>query len=293
MSSSLLEEAIKYSERGWFVFPCRIRPSKPFLTAKGKEKILPAKSPLYKGGLNDATLDKKQIEEWWTKTPQAAIGVNCGLSNLTVVDIDVHKESVNGFDNWMKLNISDEGALHASTPSNGLHIVYSGINNSYGDENIGVDVRSQGSYFVVYPSYVLLKNGKYGRYVLLDDWSRNPIEAPSDMMEKIDTVLRGKYKKENKRKTILVQSFDKEVIKAKKALEKLPQEYCEEYYKWINVGLSLHSLGEEGFKLWNEWSKGSEKYDEEELEYRWDKFSPREIGLGSLMFWAYGEGNEK
>ena len=285
---TLLEEAIKYAERGWFVFPCRIRPSRPFLTPKGKEKILPAKSPLYRGGLNNATTDKKQIIEWWTKTPQAAIGINCGLSNLIVVDIDVHKKDVNGFDNWMKLNISDEGALHQMTPSSGLHIVYSGVTNSYGDENVAVDIRSKGSYFIIAPSYVLLKNGKFGKYIMLDDWSRRPKDAPSDLMDKINT-LRGKNKKENKRKTILIESLDKEVIKAKRALEKLPQEYCDEYYKWINVGLSLYSLGDDGFRLWNEWSKNSEKYDEEELEYRWSKFDPREITLGSLMFWAYGD----
>lgn len=292
MTNTLLEEAIKYTERGWFVFPCRIRPSRPFLTPKGKEKILPPKSPLYKGGLNNATTDKKQIMEWWTKTPQAAIGVNCGLSNLIVVDIDMHKEGVSGFDNWMKLNISDEGALHASTPSNGLHIIYSGITNSYGDENVAVDVRSRGSYFIVPPSYILSKSGQYKKYIPLDDWSRTPVNAPCSLMEKLD-LLRGKNKTENKRKTVISESIDKQINKAKKALEKLPQEYCEEYYKWINVGLSLKSLGDQGFLLWDDWSKRSSKYDGEDLEYRWDKFEPREIGLGSLMFWAYGNRNER
>jgi len=287
MSETLLQEAIKYAERGWYVFPCRIVPSKPFLTPKGKEKILPAKSPLHMGGLNNATRDEKQIKEWWSKTPKAAIGVNCGLSNLIVVDIDNHKKEVNGFDNWMSLNVSDEGALHASTPSGGLHIVYNGIANSYGDEDIAVDIRSQGSYFIVPPSFILSKDGKFRKYTPLDDWSRTPVNAPSDLVDKIN-VLRGKYRKENKRVPLNVDSLDKEVIKAKKALERLPEEYYNEYYKWINVGLSLFCLGEDGFRLWNEWSKNSEKYDEEELEYRWSKFQPREIGLGSLLFWAYG-----
>ena len=290
--SELLEEAIKYAERGFYVFPCRIRPSKPFLTPKGKQKILPAKSPLYKGGLNNATTDRKQIEEWWKKTPQAAIGVNCGLSNLIVVDIDTHKKEVNGFDNWMSLNISDEGALHQATPSGGLHIAYSGITNSYGDENVAVDIRSRGSYFIIAPSYILSKNGEYKKYIALDDWSRTPVQAPCDLMEKLD-ILRGKNKKENRRKTIVIESLDKEVIKAKNALEKLPQEYCEEYYKWISVGLILKSLGDAGFELWNEWSKQSDKYNDEELEDRWDEFKPREIGLGSLMFWAYGSKRER
>ena len=292
MTETLLEEAIKYAERGWFVFPCRIRPSQPFRLPNGKEKILKAKSPLYTGGLNNATLDRKQIIEWWRKTPQAAIGVNCGLSNLIVVDIDMHKEHVNGFDNWMNLNISDEGALHSKTPSNGLHIIYAGITNGYGDENIALDIRSLGMYFIFPPSYVLLKNGQYGRYEMLDDWTRTPVEAPSDLMEKINT-LRGKNKKEIKRKPIRIESFDKEVIKAKKALERLPQEYCDEHQKWISVGLSLYSLGDAGFQLWNDWSQNSDKYDADDLEYRWNKFQPREIGLGSLMFWAYGNKNER
>ncbi len=293
MDETLLNKALWYAEKKqWYVFPCRIRPSQPFLLPNGKEKILPAKSPLYKGGLNNATLDKKQIIEWWKKTPQAAIGINCGLSNLTVVDVDMHKENVDGFGNWMSLNVPDEGALHASTPSNGLHIIYAGLNDSYGDENVGVDVRSRGTYFCAPPSYVLLKkgNGEYGKYKELDDWSREPIQAPSDLMNKLD-VLRGKNKKENKRRELNIDSLDQEVLKAKKALQRLPSEYCEEHNKWVAVGLSLYCLGDAGLHLWKEWSKSSDKYDEDDLEYRWSKFQPRKIGLGSLLFWAYGKSN--
>jgi hypothetical protein len=290
MENILLKEALGYADRNWAVFPCRVRPSKPFLTKKGKEVILPPKSPLCKGGLNGATLDKNQIKEWWTKFPHAAIGVNCGLSNLVVVDIDKHKESVNGLENWLNLNVSDAGALHAQTPSGGLHVVYSGSTSSYGDELRGIDVRSRGAYFIVPPSYVYMKNGKSGKYKMLDDWSREPIEIPSDLVEKLN-ILRGKDKKENKRKTVITESLDKQVIKAKTALENLPPEYYTEYFKWLSVGIALkNSLGDAGFALWDNWSQQSEKYDPDNIQYKWENMKPREITLGSLIYWSKQNG---
>lgn len=290
MNNILLEEAIKYAERGWFVFPARERESEPFQyktkSGETKTKTLPIKAPYYKGGFNLATLDNDKIKKWWSIHPQAAIGVSCGHSNLIVIDIDTHSGDRRGFDNFMKLNISDEGALHSLTGSGGVHIVYKGLSNSYGDNTRGVDVRSQGAYFIVPPSFVYI-DGIKKSYTMLDDWSREPIEAPKELLEKLN-VLRNKNKSENKQKTIINESFDKQAARAKKALEKLPQEYCEEYHQWINVGLSLHSLGNIGFRLWDEWSRKSSKYDAEAVEYNWGRFEPREIGLGSLFFWAYG-----
>jgi putative DNA primase/helicase len=291
MTENLLKHAIEYAKRGWFVFPTRERPSKPFtyITKSGKEKtkILPVKSPYYKGGFMNATLDIEQIKKWWNRYPEAGIGISCGASNLVVVDIDVHNKNVNGFDNWMKLNISDEGALHAMSPSGGLHIVYKGLCNSYGDKNYSVDVRSIGAYILAPPSFVYLEDGSKGRYVAVDDWSCEPVDVPYNLMEKLN-ILRGKNKKDNKRLVVNDNTpIDKKILKAKEALNKLPQEYCDEYFKWINVAIALKSgLGDSGFKLFDEWSKKSEKYDEDEVEYKWERIVPREIGLGSLFFWA-------
>ncbi len=282
---TLLDEALKYAERNWYVFPCRIYPSKPFLTKRGKEKILKAKSPLIKGGLNSATIDKHQIVEWWTKYPNAAIGVNCGKSGLVVIDIDMHKKEVNGFENWMKMGYSDQGALHSKTPSEGLHLVFKGEANGYGDENFGVDVRGHGNYFIVPPSFIILDD-KRVYYKALDDWNREPANVPDGLIEKLNLTRGVNTDKEIKRK-VVNQSLDKQIVTAQIALNKLPQQFCEEHHSWITVGMALkNSLGESGFQLWDQWSQKSDKYDAEELEYQWDKMKPNSIGLGSLVYWS-------
>jgi hypothetical protein len=289
MNNILLEEAIRYAERGWFVFPTRPMKSKPFEVVlrdgTKKTKTLPAKSPYYKGGFMNATRDVEQIKEWWKKHPEAGIGISCGHSGLVVVDIDV-KDGRKGFDNFMSLNISDEGALHASTPSGGLHIIYSGSTNSYANIKSGVDLRSVGSYIVAPPSYIYDCEGKKKKYVRLDDWDRTPMEVPIYLFEKLDT-LKDKTKPEKKQgRTIITEDLDKTIEKAKKALDKLPQEFCENYFQWIEIGLSLKSLGDAGYELWKEWSKKSSKYEEDACEYRWERFDPRDITIASLLFYA-------
>lgn len=290
MNISLLESALEYSKKGFFVFPCREKESLPFITKSGKQKTLKPKSPYYKGGFQNATTDGSQIKAWWNKHPNAGIGISCGHSNLVVVDIDI-KDGHSGFDTFMGLNVSDEGALHSITPSGGMHIIYKGLTNSYANVKTAIDLRSLGSYILVPPSFIIDKDGNKKSYIAVDDWEREPINVPSSLIEKLN-LLRGKHTNENKRESIINNGSIGELkIRAKKALDKLPQEYCDERWKWINVGLSLKTLGEDAFSLWDQWSSKSSKYDKDDCRYIWDKFEPRDITLGSLFYWAYGDKN--
>ncbi len=284
MENILLKKAIEYAERGWYVFPTREKLGKPFKNEKGKEVQIPLKAPYTKGGFKAATTDVEQIKQWWIKYPNAGIGVDCGRSNLVVIDIDV-RNGKPGLDSFMKLGISDDGALHAVTPSGGLHVVFSGSMNSHADIKSGVDIRGIGAYFLVPPSWIY-EDGQRRKYVEVDDWSRTPAHYPSSLEEQI-AKLRGNYSKERKQeKTVVIENPDKTIKRAQRALEQLPQYFCEDYFKWVNVGMSLKCLGDAGFELWDKWSQKSEKYDRDALEYRWDNFSPRDIGLGSLFFYA-------
>ena len=68
------DTAISYAQKGWAVFP-----------------LIPnSKKPLTTHGLKDASKDIRQIEEWWTKWPDANIGIATGaISGIDVVDVDV------------------------------------------------------------------------------------------------------------------------------------------------------------------------------------------------------------
>jgi len=75
-------------------------------------------------------------------------------------------------------------------------------------------------------------------------------------------------------------------------LNHLPQEYCDEYYKWNKVGMTLFSINENHLKLFDDWSKKSSKYKINCTKNQWDSYKKNEgfdktlLGIGSLIYWA-------
>jgi hypothetical protein len=117
------------------------------------------KQPLVEKGLHAATTDEAQIRQWWTRWPQALIGVPCGKSSgFVVLDIDVKDACANGYDTLDTLgkSILPETPM-CSTASGGRHVYFSVIDieirNSIGRSGLGpgLDVRGEGG-FVIVPS---------------------------------------------------------------------------------------------------------------------------------------------
>lgn len=179
--ANMLEEALYYASRGWKVFPCRERPSAPYIS-DGMEKISPEKTPYTGNGLHEATTDAGQIRDWWTAWPNAMVGVNAGESGLFVIDID--KKGVNGFDTYSTWNINDSGGLKAITPSGGMHIVFSGKGKSSTNATTGIDTRGEGGYFIAPPSEIL-DGERVGAYKKHNDWTKTPGKIPEGLMEKL------------------------------------------------------------------------------------------------------------
>ena len=81
-------------------------------------------------------------------------------------------------------------------------------------------------------------------------------------------------------------------------LSHLPQEYCDDYKLWNKVGMTLFSLNEDNFQLFDDWSKKSNKYKSESVknQWKWYKKSPNfdktKLGIGSLIYWAKEGGYE-
>lgn len=144
---NVIEEACKYAQRGWKVFPL----------------ISGSKKPIDKGGFHNATDDIEAICTWDTK---CNLGVATGsVSGFWVLDLD-NKNDKNGVDSLKKLmdkhQCTSFNTLISQTPSGGYHYFFkmpdfelrNGVNILS-----GVDIRANGGYIVAPPS--LLDNGVY------------------------------------------------------------------------------------------------------------------------------------
>lgn len=179
-NNQFLDAAIEYASKGLAVFPLRVK----------------EKKPLTDHGVKDATTDFDQIKKWWTRNPNANIGIACGQvsGGLLVVDLDVRKNGVNGYDSlheWESENGELPETVRSITGKGGAHILYrvEGKEGNKVDLLDGVDIRSDGGYIVAPPS--VHPNGK--RY----EWEYDPEEY--EVAEADDVVMKllaiGKTKK--------------------------------------------------------------------------------------------------
>ncbi|SBV03729.1 Bifunctional DNA primase/polymerase, N-terminal [Streptomyces sp. MnatMP-M77] len=105
-------------------------------------------------GFHAGTTDRRNIDNWWTASPDSGVGVACGPADLVVIDIDAHSAPVpdrsrllpgilipdavdlnglaSGFDTMALLAAyrrqadpaQDTTTLRVRTPSGGLHVWY-------------------------------------------------------------------------------------------------------------------------------------------------------------------------
>jgi Bifunctional DNA primase/polymerase, N-terminal len=91
--NALLEAALGYAARGIPVYPVhwpRPTPSKASLAcscSRGVACDRPAKHPLVRHGVKEATTDADRIGRWWRRWPQANLGLATGIV-FDVLDID-------------------------------------------------------------------------------------------------------------------------------------------------------------------------------------------------------------
>lgn len=160
----LLEVALDYYYRmQWSVIPVEFKGKRPLIKWETYQYRLPSVT---------------EIRGWWSRFPNAGIGVVTGkLSGIFVIDVDMK-----GLSNEKLLDLT-ETRTHVT--GRGLHYIY-----KYTDFEIrnttnlveGIDVRGEGGYIIVPPT--LHTNGK--KY-----WLRKkniPIISPS---KRLLEILRG------------------------------------------------------------------------------------------------------
>lgn len=156
----MLDYALSYARHGLHVLPL----------------IPDGKTPLTAHGFHDATTDENLITSWWTKWPDANIGIRCGKeSGIVVVDVDRHGED--GTVALKSLNLPPTRAV--KTARGGCHLIYQYPETGAIGRVIralpGIDLLGDDGYVVAAGSVV---NGKY--YTILRD--REPAECPPQVI---------------------------------------------------------------------------------------------------------------
>jgi hypothetical protein len=150
--------ALDYARWGWSVFPVHGRADDGGCTCRRVDCGSPAKHPVTRNGLLDATVDADQIDAWWRRWPWANVAVATGeISGIVVLDLDLHKEGCRGACADLAREIGRPAATRtALTGGGGQHLVYEHpgfrVGNGTNVFGIGLDIRGDGGYVVAPPS---------------------------------------------------------------------------------------------------------------------------------------------
>lgn len=80
-----------------------------------------------------------------------------------------------------------------------------------------------------------------------------------------------------------------DVPRALDLLQHIPP--CEDYDRWLRVGMALHSVSPGLLSDWVDWSRGCSNFDEEECLAKWASFKSSGTTIGTLHYLAESLGN--
>jgi len=153
MTGELKQAALDYAARGWPVLPLHNPTPDGGCSCAAVECSSVGKHPRTAHGLNDATTDQAKIKEWWTRSPDANVGIRTGAeSGFFVLDVDSAEalELLTSFGRKIPLD-----ALCQRT-GKGWQFLFKypdfKVGNSTAKIALDVDVRGDGGYIVAPPS---------------------------------------------------------------------------------------------------------------------------------------------
>jgi uncharacterized protein YdaU (DUF1376 family) len=156
-TSPLLDAALNYARRGWWVFPVH-RPSSPGCSCRNPNCERIGKHPRIKAWGNLATTNEVAINKWWGEWPDANVAILTGTkSGLLVLDVD----NKNGKDGDATLDaLCRRYDWHPQTftvkTASGRHFYFAHPNGTIhsGTSALGpgLDVQGNGQYVITPPS---------------------------------------------------------------------------------------------------------------------------------------------
>lgn len=169
----MIESALNYAKLGFAVLP---------LQTNGKA---PMTTETFPSGFKSAAIDKKTIQQHWSKYPTSNIGLRIS-ENLIIMDIDVHNE--NGFDSLAVLEREFDklpDTFSVDTPTGGKHYYFRLPESVTVDRQInmfkGIDLLTNG-YVVASPSSIngkkyTVSNGSINKLAYFPNWLLRTFET--------------------------------------------------------------------------------------------------------------------
>lgn len=272
---SKLDLALTYAQLGWRIFPvwsvddnneCRC----------GTPNVAPGHKPgkhpqgkLAPHGHNDATTDEDTIREWWTRDPDAGIGISLAASGLLAMDIDPRN---GGWESLVAIEAKHGKLLSscvANTQGGGEHRLFLADASMTvpGQLAPGIDLKHRG--------YICVEGtrGPDGEYRWLPGASpldgAKPSPLPQFLREFCQQNAASASAKNFRPGSILASRELFEDLAT--ALKGIPPEV--EYLDWLKVlyGLSRLHDTEKAYTLARDWSTRSKKPNHtlEAFEEKW------------------------
>ena len=136
--------------------------------------LVEGKRPLTRRGFLDASSDPEQVAAWWSRTPDANIGIPTGAaSGVVVVDVDVHgpHDGRAAYQRATDAGLVDGAGLLVRTPTGGTHVYFPATpgseQRSWQAATAGIDFRGDGGYIIAPPSRRII-DGSVRRYEVAD-----------------------------------------------------------------------------------------------------------------------------
>lgn len=181
---SMLEIALDLAARGAFVFPCQEYRTTPEGEPDDRKKPKPG---IFWG--RASTRDPSQIERWWTRWPDALIGLDLGKMGIFVADADRKPGRPDGVQGWMELcaehGYSDADVPRVSTASMGEHLYFRQPEGApIGNKKVGVSIDGRGAGgYVIAPGSRFTDDGSDYRLMWGD--IMNPAPMPQWLVDRL------------------------------------------------------------------------------------------------------------
>ena len=182
MSSEVLDKAIEYAKRGWYVFPVHSIVNKNGQAActcsAGLACQHKGKHPKTPNGFKDASIDERRIREWFDTNAPTNVGIATGVSNLAVLDVDTGKE---GYDEAISV-FSDLNRTYFVKTGRGFQFYFNKPNGIKLPAKIknGFDLKADGGYVVAAPS--VHASGLSYQTICI----KEPLDFPNEILEWIE-----------------------------------------------------------------------------------------------------------